>query len=277
MTDVTVSAANPVTGAPTQTTPQQGQPTQHVGMVAGWVNPQHQQTTQTKSAAVDAQQPANTTPTQPTAKPAAPSNYTVSYDDIGQIDDPVVRSMAMMFQTVGKGLDADRVLGNAIRYGDPGLIDTRYITEKGGENAHNLIAMARGIVEGVTKQAQAFETSVYDTVGGKGNWDVIVGVFNSKAPAEVRATVARMLDSKDALLIKQGAAMVAEYGKSSGLVPQLGTQFGATAMMAANSGGLTKEAFQAAIRQLNQNAPDYNTKINALMQRRELGKKSGLR
>lgn len=276
MEDITVGTPNPVSGAPAQSGSQPGQPTPHVGMVPGWVNPQQQQGVSPNQGPPPTQ-PA-VTPPQSTPQQGQPrTDYVPSYDDIGKIDDPVVRSMALMFQTVGNGLDADRVLGNALRYGDPDLIDVAYINDKGGANARNLIEMARGIVEGVTKQAQAFETSVYNTVGGKGNWDVLVGVFNSKAPTEVRATVARMLDSKDALLIKQGAAMVAEYGKSSGLIPQQGTQFGASAMAPTNSGGLTKAAFQAALRQLDQRSPDYESKASALMQQRALGKQQGLR
>ena len=119
------------------------------------------------------------------------------------------------------------------------------------------------------------EQSVYQEVGGRQVWDASVAVFNRSASPEIKATVATMLDSGKANLIKAGAKMVAEFGKNSGMIPKDGFRFDPVSAPYATQ-GLNKTQFQQEILKLDSNDPDYGDKYNALIQRRTVGKRLNL-
>lgn len=217
----------------------------------------------------------NTNPHAATNEPLVDFGGSLNSFDVNSIDDPVLRSMAAMFKSSAPGMDLDRALANAISYGDPNLIDIAYITDKAGQNAPHLINLAAGIVNTINAQSAAMEQSVYQEVGGRQVWDASVAVFNKSAPPEIKATVATMLDSGKANLIKAGAKMVAEFGKGSGLIPQEGYQFNPASAPYANQ-GLSKTAFQQEIMKLNPSADDYESKYRELIQRRVVGKRLNL-
>lgn len=283
-------AAAPVAESTAQATVQaQSVPTfdpKFTGQQVGWVAPPHespQMALGIDSSGVSPQEGTITLPAPEEAVeslPSIPVTDKLNFDRINEIEDPVVKSMALMFQTVGGKLDVDRVMGNAIRLSNPDLIDVAYITEHGGKNAPQLIEMAKGIVEGVQKQAQQFENAVYSLVGGKQHWDVAVGVFNSKAPQDIKEAVARMLDSRDAVLIKQGAKMVAEYGQQAGFMPQLGHQVQAFSAGSPQNQSLSKEDFQRAIRKLagsvDSRTPEYQEQVAKLLEKRRVGYQLGI-
>lgn len=220
--------------------------------------------------------PATNTPTPPTPNTSmvdfGPSLNTF---DVNTIDDPVLKSMATMFKSSVPDMDLDRALANAISYGDPNLIDIAYITDKAGQNAPHLINLAAGIVNTINAQSEAMEQSVYQEVGGRQVWDASVAVFNRSASPEIKATVATMLDSGKANLIKAGAKMVAEFGKNSGMIPKDGFRFDPVSAPYATQ-GLNKTQFQQEILKLDSNDPDYGDKYNALIQRRAVGKRLNL-
>jgi hypothetical protein len=224
------------------------------------------------SKATAAQHKQNTNPHAAATEPLVDFGGSLNSFDVNSIDDPVLRSMATMFKTSAPGMDLDRALANAISYGDPNLIDVAYIREKAGQNAPHLLNLAAGIVNTINAQSLAMEQSVYQEVGGRQVWDASVAVFNKAASPEIKATVATMLDSGKVNLIKAGAKMVAEFGKSSGQIPNPGFQFNSTSAPYANQ-GLSKEAFQAEIMKLNPNDPKYETQRQALIQRRVVGKR----
>lgn len=220
--------------------------------------------------------PATNTPT-----PSTPNTSMVDFGpslntfDVNTIDDPVLKSMATMFKSSVPDMDLDRALANAISYGDPNLIDIAYITDKAGQNAPHLINLAAGIVNTINAQSEAMEQSVYQEVGGRQVWDASVAVFNRSASPEIKATVATMLDSGKANLIKAGAKMVAEFGKNSGMIPKDGFRFDPVSAPYATQ-GLNKTQFQQEILKLDSNDPDYGDKYNALIQRRAVGKRLNL-
>ncbi len=220
--------------------------------------------------------PATNTPTSPTPTTSmvdfGPSLNTF---DVNTIDDPVLKSMATMFKSSVPDMDLDRALANAISYGDPNLIDIAYITDKAGQNAPHLINLAAGIVNTINAQSAAMEQSVYQEVGGRQVWDASVAVFNKSASPEIKATVATMLDSGKANLIKAGAKMVAEFGKSSGMIPKEGFRLNPVSAPYATQ-GLNKTQFQQEILKLDSNAPDYEDQYHALIQRRAVGKRLNL-
>ena len=286
---------NGVPPAPTETLtpPASHSGAQFTGMQPGWVsNPggmsntgtfTQEQVSKMIAEAVSKATEAKVPTTPPATPPATTPNPNSMVDfgpslntfDVNTIDDPVLKSMATMFKSSVPDMDLDRALANAISYGDPNLIDIAYITDKAGHNAPHLINLAAGIVNTINAQSEAMEQSVYQEVGGRQVWDASVAVFNRSASPEIKATVATMLDSGKANLIKAGAKMVAEFGKNSGMIPKDGFRFDPVSAPYATQ-GLNKTQFQQEILKLDSNDPDYGDKYNALIQRRAVGKRLNL-
>lgn len=196
--------------------------------------------------------------------------------DVNQINDPIIKSMATVLQTAGKDLDLDRVLGKALSFGDPALVDVAYLRDAGGPQAAQLAEIAKGIVQAVNAKAEAVTNEVYSSVGGEAVWHSSVAAFNQSAPHELKVTVAQMLDSTNENFIKAGAKIVAEFGRNSGLIPQQGAPLLNSASAGVQGQGLTREQFQAELRKIDQNSPGFEQAREALFARRALGKRSGL-
>lgn len=195
--------------------------------------------------------------------------------DVNSIDDPIIKSMATVMQTVGKGVDLDRAIGKAIEDGRTDLIDVAYLREVGGANAQDLITIATGLVNAVAAKSASVSNEVHALAGGQANWDAGVAVFNQAAPSELRLVVAQMLDSGKEQLIKAGAKMVVEFSKNSGKLPNVNPllQTGASAPAAAQA--LDKVAFQTELRKLDPNSRDFQAQREQLFARRQLGRQLG--
>lgn len=207
------------------------------------------------------------------AEPAVAN--TLSGYDVHNIDDPIIKSMATVMQTVGKGIDLDRAIGKAIEDGRTDLIDIAYLREKGGANAQDLITIATGLVNAVAAKSAAVSSEVHTLAGGQANWDAGVAVFNQAAPQELRMVVAQMLDSGKEQLVKAGAKMVVEFSKNSGKLPSINPllQSGASAPAAAQA--LDKVSFQTELRKLDPNSRDFSAQREQLFARRQLGRQLG--
>lgn len=195
--------------------------------------------------------------------------------DVSSIEDPIIKSMATVMQTIGKDIDLDRAIGKAIADGRVDLIDVAYLREKGGANAAELITIATGLVNAVNAKSSAISNEVYMLAGSEAQWDAGVAVFNKGAPQELKLVVAQMLDSKQEHLIKAGAKFVIEFSKGSGMLPNVNPslQYGAAAPAAAQA--LDKIGFQEELRKLNPNDRSYLAQREALFSRRQLGRQLG--
>lgn len=265
----------------------------------GWVQNPGQQPQQTQQPAPQNQQPADLSnvvallqaalagqqapaqqaPVQQPAADAVRPNWMQSSAnefDVNQINDPIIKSMATVLQTAGKDLDLDRVLGKALSFGDPALVDVAYLRDAGGPQAAQLAEIAKGIVQAVNAKAEAVTNEVYASVGGEAVWHSSVAAFNQSAPHELKVTVAQMLDSTNENFIKAGAKIVAEFGRNSGLIPQQGAPLLNSASAGVQGQGLTREQFQAELRKIDSNSPGFEQAREALFARRALGKRSGL-
>lgn len=196
--------------------------------------------------------------------------------DVAGIDDPILRSMATVMQTVGKGVDLDRVLGKAIESGRVDLVDSAYLRDVGGENAEQLITIAQGLVQAIEAKANAVTASVHALAGGEAGWSNSVAAFNTNAPQELRMVVAQMLDSKKDNMIQAGAKLVLEFSKASGTLPNINPGLRAGAAGAPQGQALDKEGFQDALRKLNPNDRSFNNARQDLFSRRALGRQMGL-
>lgn len=222
-------------------------------------------------AALQAQQPA--------AAPAATTEPTVGKLnglDVATLEDPILRSMATVMQTVGKDLDMDRALGLAIERGDAGLIDKAYLREKGGATAEQLITIAEGIVQAVAQQATAVTKEVHALAGGEPGWNVAVAAFNKSASPEMRSVVKLMLDSEKKSQITAGAKLVVEFAKQSGFVPTVNALVQNGGSAASSAQALSKESFQEALRTLDPNSRQYQSQRSELFARRQQGKQLGM-
>lgn len=208
-------------------------------------------------------------------RPAWMKDSANSYD-VDAIDDPVIKSMATVLQSAGKDLDLDRVLGRALQYGDVALIDTAYLKEKGGANADSLLRISQSIVQAVEAKSNAVTQSVYALVGGEAQWSQATAVFNQSAPQEVRVTVAQMLNSTNEKFIQAGAKIIAEFGRNSGQLIQLGAPL-LNGLQSANmqGQGLSRDEFKSEVGKLDKHAEDYNKKYEALHAQRKLGMSVG--
>lgn len=196
--------------------------------------------------------------------------------DLSKIDDPIIRSMANVMQTVGQGLDMNRVLGRAIASGDVAQLDLPYLFEKGGANASNLAEIARGLVDAVNAKSEAVTRDVHSIAGGEAGWNQATAVFNQAAPVELRIAVANMLDSGNPAQIQAGAKLVSQFRQQSGLLPQQGAPLlNGTYQGAAGGQGLSADQFRKAIGELNIYAEDYADKREVLTNQRAVGKRLG--
>ncbi len=218
-------------------------------------------------------------PAEPPVQAAKPNWVPGSINEfnVDSIEDPIIKSMASVLKVAGKDLDLNRVLGNALAFGDPNLVDVAYISEKGGANAQQLTEIAKGIVQAVEAKSAAIMSEVHALAGGEAQWAQSTAVFNKVAPQELRITVASMLDSTNPAFIKAGAKIVAEFGRSSGQLPQVGSNLltGASAGLGAAQ-GLTAAQFKIEQFKLDPQAPGFKEAREALFARRALGKRAGL-
>lgn len=289
----------PPAGPPART-PGNGEPIVHAGQTPGYLQQNPALTPGQQPAAV--QQPAGTQPQgadlasliaalQASVAPALPGTQTqtptetvlpswaangLAEFDLNSVEDPIIRSMASILQTTGKGLDLDRVLGRALAYGDPALIDRAYLAEKGGANGLQLAEIAAGIVQAVNAKSDAITNAVHASVGGEANWNAASAAFNASAPQELKVVVAAMLDSTKESQINAASALVANFARASGLLPQAGAALLNGASGAFTGQGLGKAEFQSELAKLNPNARGYTEAREALFTRRSLGKRSGL-
>lgn len=171
------------------------------------------------------------------------------------------------------GVDLDRALKNALEYGDPNLIDTTYIREKGGASAAHFEQVARAIVaNAVAEDAQA-TAKLHARAGGEANFNAAVQAFNASAPAQVKAVVQALIDSGKDESVMYGMDILMQFAQGSTMVKPGLVQSGAGATI---SSGLSKEDFQRELQALNPMDPQYADKRSELYARRSYGKSRGL-
>ena len=197
--------------------------------------------------------------------------------DAGSTGDIVLDSMVSSVQLAYPKLDIDRAVGKAIETGDARFIDEAYLREKTGDKFSQVLKIAQAAVERVTERSTSIQNSVFDTVGGKANWDTAVAGFNKEAPQALREAVATMLDSTKAEYIKAAAEMVREFAASRGMLKTTTAPGGRPTFSSAPGGnGLSKEAFRAELAKIDLRARDYPQKLEELRQQRAVGARLGL-
>lgn len=266
-----------------------GQPIPMVQPQAAPGNPQFDAAVQAEVARLQGlqqpqqfQQPQQQPQTLPMAEPTKAPGWlpqNLNQFDVNTLQDPVLRSMGQMIQVVGKDLDLNRVLGNALAHQDPSLIDIAYLVEKGGANASQIAQMAQSLVASVNAVSARTTQEVYAAAGGEAAWNAATAVFNQSAPAAYKQVVAQMLDSGDPSKIQAAAQTIVQYGQQSGRMPQPAQGLGQLPNGALGGGtGLSAAEFQAALQDLNakrQTHPNWEQAYQDLFAQRAHGKRLG--
>lgn len=217
-----------------------------------------------------------------TGTPAAPTEPTPPIDqdslnllNIENIQNPVIKSMAQVMQTAGKGLDMDRIFKKALESGDAELLDLAYIKDKAGANAEQLTTIAKGIVQAVQADTEKTVGAIHALAGGEANWNACVSAFNTNAPQELKQVISTMLNSGNNQQIESAGKLLIQFAQGQGFVPnqQPIVQNGGAAVSSAQA--LSKAEFQAELQKLDTRSPTHQQEREALFNRRVLGKKMG--
>ena len=184
-------------------------------------------------------------------------------------------------QTTGASTDdLQRAVSNALQYGDESLIDVAFITEKFGKHAPQALALAKAAVADINQQHAQAKQAVYATAGGEQNWNQAVSVFNTSAPEHVKVAVQTLVNSGR---IQEGAQLLLDVVKGSGLLPQVNPTLTGGAATAPAGGALDAASFRKEMEALKKEAGNrslesgvFGQRYQVLIQRRAAGRQIGL-
>lgn len=181
-------------------------------------------------------------------------------------------------------MDLNRVMGRAWETGDPQLVDYNYLAEVAGEDfAKYYGEYFSGIIEShvaeTSQELESWATGVFDSVGGKQNWDRIAGAFNSNFP-QMGDHVRALLNDSDAGNRDLGVQIILNMVRPLGITPKSGGKAGALDNITpANVGGtaLNSQQFMEEVAKLSNSGSLDPNKLNELRQRRMAGVRAGLK
>ncbi len=127
---------------------------------------------------------------------------------------------AFVTSTGATSADLSKAVSLALQHGNADLIDQAFIKQKFGIHAEQAMTLAKAAVaEDITQTENARKAAisvVHNAAGGEAQWNQAVSVFNSSASKETKAAVVALMDSGN---MEDGAALVMQTVRGSGLVP----------------------------------------------------------
>lgn len=194
--------------------------------------------------------------------------------------DPTTQMALLAAQAMAPGIDFKRMVGKALEYGDPNLIDKQYLKEAFPGKDRQLGKVAEQLVQYVSQRADQLQNQVYALVGGEAEWDSAVQAFNSSAPLPVRRMVKAGLDSRDPTRIMEAAQTVQSFAQMAGFASQRsGSPVNPYAPAAPKAQGLSYNEFKNALAKLEQNGGrrdgEWIDNVTLLMKARQVGKAGG--
>lgn len=215
-------------------------------------------------------------------KAQKPDGETAAVDtpqELTPTGNPAIDAGVAMLTKVSGLSDADmqRALSKAVEYGDKNLIDSAFIKERFGEHAAYAQMLAEAYLDDQVGQAQRAVAEVYETVGGKENWDVTSQIFKAKAPGHLQAAARALANSGD---LKGAAQLVVETCQSMGLIPNVNPRLqGGSGNYGALSGADFAKEYQALRKEagnMSLESPKFKARYDDLLQRRSAGKRMGI-
>jgi len=191
--------------------------------------------------------------------------------DPASIDDPALSGMLGIFLDSCEGIDIDRVLGKAIQSGNPADIDAAYLKDIGKDRAPHLEKLAGAIVQAIKAGAEASTKAAYAEAGSEANWNAAAAAFNQSAPEHLKAVIGQMLQSSSASVHQSAAKMVVQFAQQGGFVNKEATLLKGGGIHVGGD-ALDTAGFKAAIGKLDTYSSTYASDVQALIQRRKLGK-----
>jgi len=235
--------------------------------------------------------PAGPAPQQPAPAPQpvqqpAPVEQEQDTDNIEETGNAVLDATISAFVSVtgAKPSDLNRAVSKALEYQDANLIDVAFIKERFGKHAAQAISIAKAAVaENISQAGKASDAAkqvAYSVAGDQAKWNQAVSVFNTAAPANIKAAVEALMDKGN---IKAGAELLMQTVSQSGLVPETNPSLNGGSVTAGNTGALSAQQFKTELATLRKEAGNGSLetgpnaeKYNRLITRRRAGKQAGI-
>lgn len=170
--------------------------------------------------------------------------------------------------------DLQRAIKSAMEYGDPNLIDDAFLAERFKDRAGEARQIAEAVLEQTSIERNRLVESVYAQAGDKAKWDASLAVYKQHAAPGLQKAIQMMFDSGDATSIKEAAALVVDYAKSSGVLSVTGGRVTA-GTGEAGAEGISASELQQAVGKLNQSSRTYREDYAKLIGLRQLGRSLG--
>lgn len=254
------------------------------------INQMDQQSPQTAEPSQNRVEPSQTAPQVPPAMvaPTTPQNAPQSVNeppktsnDWGNLTsgDAVLDGAIKAF-TDASGMspqDFMQIVGNAVDYGDPELIDKTLLNTKYAGKEGTIKELVNALIHQSVNAENAVRNTAYSVAGSKETWDQAVAIFNANAPAYLKETVKTMIDNGK---VQEGAQMlmnsVGSYGAGASSMPQMGGGMSPAKGLSFDElkeelGKLVKEAGGASLE-----SGTYGRRYQDLMRRRAIGRQQGI-
>lgn len=222
--------------------------------------------------------------------PAVPTVPNVQTPAVEEAADPLKPATTEAINTGNKALDVavssfirstgandadlQRAIKSAMEYGDPNLIDDAFLAERFKERAGEARQIAEAVLEQTGIERNRLVESVYAQAGDKAKWDASLAVYKQHAAPGLQKAIQMMFDSGDATSIKEAAALVVDYAKSSGVLSVTGGRVTA-GTGEAGAEGISASELQQAVGKLNQSSRTYREDYAKLIGLRQLGRSLG--
>lgn len=222
--------------------------------------------------------------------PAVPSVPNAQTPAVEEAADPLKPATTEAINTGNKALDVavssfirstgandadlQRAIKSAMEYGDPNLIDDAFLAERFKDRAGEARQIAEAVLEQTGIERNRLVESVYAQAGDKAKWDASLAVYKQHAAPGLQKAIQMMFDSGDATSIKEAAALVVDYAKSSGVLSVTGGRVTA-GTGEAGAEGISALELQQAVGKLNQSSRTYREDYAKLIGLRQLGRSLG--
>lgn len=199
--------------------------------------------------------------------------------DVSSIEDPTIRAIGRSLRMMAPDLDYNRAIGDALSTGNPKLLNTVYIREIMGDNATDVIELAKDAIQAVHTVSDNITNEVVQMVGGDAAYNTIASVFAKVASPADQEYVDSRITSRDRSKIIDAITHMANIANKSGKIPVPGQNLvGKTAGEPALE-GLSMKAFQKALNTIRGTVKDpaeFAQQEKVLIRQRELGRQNGL-
>ena len=210
------------------------------------------------------------------AKPQSQMQQRAStVDALGELaSDPQLKPVGeFLIQKLGDA-DPERAFGNAIKYGDPEMVDLAYLREKLGADAESVAELAKSLFTSVQAKAEAAVNELYTAHGGEASVRQAIQFYNAKAGADERAAMAQLLDSGNKASISYAMKQIMDFATKGG-----GVRVQAPGVMPVGQPGaqrgLSAAEYQKQVGELHAKRAS-DAEFDRLLSLRALGKQQGL-